>query len=223
MPAQFQIKQANAFDKPYLKVQLLDISQLETIKRVLESSPLVRKCNVTKKDDIAFKKQDDLTIYINDFYTIDEANVELQKLLEEHFKGGVLLPQTKSIVTNVEHELTAYQPALDLYKKAISGLQGQQDYRHAMDDLRLSLELLLKEVLSNNKSIENQEKELCHFLGRKGISPKIIAIVKNDLQAIMRYFNEHIKHNDNVVYNEVDTITYLTSNIIHIILSSNQS
>ncbi len=127
--------------------------------------------------------------------------------------------ETKSLTDSVKREISPYQDALNLYITAINDLQARQNYRHAMDDLRLSVELLLRNVLSNKKSLENQQSDLKEYLGRKGKSTETIALVTNDMQAIIRYFNVHVKHNDDIVTNEIDSIVYAMSNLIHILLS----
>lgn len=213
MPKQFDIQKATACGNPYLKVKLLDNSLLQTIKELIESSSAVHHCNITHN------KRDDLIVYINSFYTIDEVCDELQKLLKGHFQGGVLEIETKSLTDSMKREISPYQDALNLYITAINDLQARQNYRHAMDDLRLSVELLLRNVLSNKKSLENQQSDLKEYLGRKGKSTETIALVTNDMQAIIRYFNVHVKHNDDIVTNEIDSIVYAMSNLIHILLS----
>lgn len=213
MPEQFNIQKATACGNPHLKVKLLDNSQLSTIKELIETSTAVHHCNVTHN------KRDDLTVYINSFYTTDEACDELQKLLRGHFQGGVLKVETKSLIDSAKRDVSPYQDTLNLYTTAINDLQTGQNYRHALDDLRLSVELFLREVLSNKKSLENQQNDLKEYLGRHGKSTETIALVTNDMQAIIRYFNEHVKHNDAIVANEIDSIVYATSNLMHILLS----
>ena len=80
-----------------------------------------------------------------------------------------------------------------------------------LDDLRLSLELLLKHILGNQKSLENQVAPLGDFLSRAGGSTEFV----NMFQKLIKYFNDyqntHIKHNDNVIETEIEFLIEITS------------
>lgn len=186
--------------------------QLQIIQHLIGTSPAVHKCNITQN------KQADLTIYIKDLYTIDDAFDEVKRLLDAHFGKGVLCNDTLDKTKVVAEELSSHTQSLELYKKAIDGFQKQQDYRHAMDDLRLSLELLLKEILSNDKSLENQEKDLNAYLGRGGISKEIIVGITGEMKALGRYFNEHEKHKDDIKIDDINCVVHGVSNIMHIVM-----
>lgn len=216
MPHFFSIEKREASNTPYLKVKLLDNSepQLQAIKQLLEEkSHCVRKCNITHN------RQDDLTIYIKTLSTTDEAFDEVENILNSHFGNGVLRNDTIENTNGILNELVSHPMPLDLYKKAIDGFQKQQDYRHAMDDLRLSLELLLKDVLSNEKSLEKQDKFLSAYLGRGRISTEIIAGITDEMKALGRYFNEHEKHKDDIKIDDIDCVVHWVSNIIHVVMS----
>ena len=118
----------------------------------------------------------------------------------------------------IQSKLSIYADVKILYNKAIHGFDMGVDYRHAMDDLRLALETLIKRVLGNDKSLENQYEPLCAYLGTKGISSEIVGNVKTNLTAISKYFNEHEKHKDNIKVNEIDYIVTAVNNIMNILL-----
>lgn len=216
MSQHFSITKKEAFNTPYLKVELWDNSkpQLQAIKQLLEEkSHCVRRCNITHN------QQDDLTIYIKTLSTTEEAFDEVKNILNSHFGSGVLSNDTIENTNGVLNELVSHPKPLELYEKAIDGFQKKQDYRHAMDDLRLSLELLLKDVLSNEKSLENQEKDLKAYLGRGGISSEIIAGITEEMKALGSYFNEHEKHKDDIKINEIDCVVDWVSHIMHVVMS----
>ena len=56
--------------------------------------------------------------------------------------------------------------------------------RNLLDDLRLSLESLLKEILGNGKSLENQKDELGRFLKEREGSPEL----RNMFQSMLAYY-----------------------------------
>ena len=125
---------------------------------------------------------------------------------------------TIPLSTTIQSKLSIYADVKMLYNKAIHGFNLGLDYRHAMDDLRLALEILLKQALGNEKSLENQCEPLCAYLGTKGISSEIIGNVKANLIAISKYFNEHEKHKDNIKVNEIDYIVTAVNNIMNILI-----
>lgn len=214
MPKQYNIKKAIACGNPYLKVFLLDNNNLQIIKELVKTSTAVARCNITHN------KRDDLTIYISAFYNIDEAFDEVKKLLDGYFSESVLSSPTKTLVSDIENVLTPHDKPLELYSKAITDLLSGQNYRNALDNLRLSVELLLKTILSNERSLEKQDEKLKEYLGKSGVDSSIIGIAANDLKALTRYFNEHVKHNDDVVTNEIDFVVYAASNLIHVLLKN---
>lgn len=143
----------------------------------------------------------------------------------EFMKRLLNLPYNKEITVTtiplnsiIQSKLSVYPDVRKFYEKAMNGFDKGVDCRHAMDDLRLSLETLLKSVLENDKSLENQCESLCAYLGAKGISSEIVGNVRVNLTAISRYFNEHEKHKDNVKLNEMDYIVTAVNNIMSILL-----
>ncbi len=83
--------------------------------------------------------------------------------------------------------------------------------RNVLDDMRLSLELLLKVLLHNDKSLENQIPELGAFLKAKGIQTEIRNMYVTLLKYYLQYQNNHVKHNDEINPNEMEYIIDLTS------------
>ena len=63
----------------------------------------------------------------------------------------------KALVKETTHWLSDYPDALRQYESAIEKRNSGIYHRNLLDDLRLSLELLLKAVLKNDKSLENQK------------------------------------------------------------------
>ena len=211
MPKKFYTEIREIFNKPYLKVKLLDTTQLKIVKNLIETSSSVHRCNVSQPTN-------DLTIYPNQFYSATETQTEVEKLLTGYFDGSILSVTTRPQCATIQTSLSPYQEAKQLYDKAIEGINVGRDYRHALDDLRLALETLLKNVLGNEKSLENQQDAIASYLGRKGVSNEIVGNVRVNLSGIARYFNEHEKHKNDIRTNEIDYIVTQANNIINIIL-----
>lgn len=63
-----------------------------------------------------------------------------------------------------------------------------------MDKTRLALEIFLKELLKNDKSLENQTKLLNKYLG-KDIHQNIKSMFLNILDLYAKFNNDKTKHN----------------------------
>lgn len=80
-----------------------------------------------------------------------------------------------------------------------------------MDDARLALELLLKAILDNDKSLENQQGELGKFIVKKGGTKECSNMFWNLLNYYSNYQNNRVKHNENIAKTEITFIFELTT------------
>lgn len=97
-----------------------------------------------------------------------------------------------------------YQSGLDKYNESILN-------RNCVDDFRLALEVLLKELLSNQKSLENQIESIGKLLKSNNISKEMRNIVIKMTDGLSNYNNAHMKHNHSEGY-----LTKETTNIIEL-------
>jgi hypothetical protein len=86
-----------------------------------------------------------------------------------------------------------------------------------MDDLRLSLELLLKGILKNNKPLEKQTSDIGAYIREKGVSKELINMFIKLVDYYCHYQNTYVKHNDAVVENEIEIIFEMTSSFMKFI------
>lgn len=117
----------------------------------------------------------------------------------------------QSLTSDTKHWLGKYPRALKSYNEALDKRKRGVYDRNLLDDLRLSFELLLKDVLNNKKSIENQKSELAEFINKIGGAKEFMNMFVKLIDYYCKYQNEHVKHNDCVVELEVDFIVDLTS------------
>lgn len=103
-----------------------------------------------------------------------------------------------------------YDEAFSLYKIGIYE-------RNIVDDLRLTLELIIKQLLDNEKSLENNVSEICSYLKNKGCSQEFINMFKHLLDYYTKYNNNNVKHNDNINVREIEFIFGLTNLFIKIL------
>jgi len=65
----------------------------------------------------------------------------------------------EALIEETKHWLCDYPESLKLYQEALTKFENKIFQRNLLDDLRLSLEKLLKDILGNNKSLEKQVEE----------------------------------------------------------------
>ncbi len=146
-------------------------------------------------------------------FETNEAVRELRSLLGNDYKH--LAPDdedTVEVIQEAQHWLKKYSDAFRHYDAASWKYRSQDRelYRNALDDLRLSLEVLLKEVLENEKSLENQASPLGSFVLAKGGSKEFSNGLWKVLEWFSKYQNDRVKHRQNFVEGEVAFIFELT-------------
>lgn len=141
--------------------------------------------------------------------------------LNPEFDFEILRPQLN---TDLIHEnlikLSDYPEAAKLYQSALDKLNEGINERNILDDLRLSYELLLKAILSNNKSLENQDVELGKYLKSQDVSTECRNMFQTLNNYLRNYNNTYIKHNDKVKSKEVDLIVNLTSSLMNFVVNT---
>lgn len=138
--------------------------------------------------------------------------------LMKHYINENYNPIEKELVSDVIHLLSSFNTALVPYQSALEKFEKEQYYRNTLDDVRLSIELLLKDVLKNRKSLEKNIVELGSFLKRNSVSVELRNMFTTLLNYFCEYQNEHIKHDDSVAENEVQYIIEISSVMIKFII-----
>ena len=115
------------------------------------------------------------------------------------------------LVKETKHWLDNYPEALKVYNEALLKYEQQKYHRNVVDDMRMSLELLLKKLLNNDKSLENQISLIQKQLKEKKISKELRNTNHTLLNLYTHYQNNNVKHNDNVDKNEIEYVIELTS------------
>ena len=80
----------------------------------------------------------------------------------------------------------------------------------------------MKQFLGNNKSLENQTKDLGVYLKDKNLSPEVSNMFFKLIDCYAKYNNLHAKHDDSVDENELDFLLYLTGSFIHFLIKINK-
>ena len=200
-----------AFDNKYVKVFLKDSDDIDLVKSTLEQIKSIHKVNITKSQS----SQNDsltLTIYPKKMCSADSVEKDIQKCLSSLDLRKSDLGDAEK--TKVQGKLDSCPEAKKLFNQALEKCNRGGYERNALDDMRLSLELFLKQKLGNNLSLENQIKNIGKYQKEKGRSAEFTNMFKSLLDYYSKYQNEHVKHNDNVNQGEMDFVIKLTSDFI---------
>ena len=132
-------------------------------------------------------------------------------LATEKIGESELIQKTKHWLSNHPDEMKQYESALAKYEGGIFE-------RNTLDDMRLAFELLVKDLLGNGKSLENQIAEIGAKLKSTGASVEL----RNMVQQVIKYYtdfqNNHVKHNDAVNDKEIEYIIELTSVVMKFLI-----
>ncbi|MGE4332313.1 MAG: hypothetical protein AB7E53_04480 [Macellibacteroides sp.] len=209
MSKNFDIEVRETPDKKYLKVFLKNTSIIEEVQELLSELDSVKNANITESQS-KNNPPLTLTVYPNRVYGIEEMQKEVVEFLESYFNGTPQLTQKPAIIETQEW-LANYPAAQKIFNEAIEKYKQKIYQRNVLDDMRLSLETFLREILGNQKSLENQLAEIGKYQKDKGLSPEFINMFNRLLDYYSKYQNNYVKHNDAVKHSEIDFVIHLTT------------
>ncbi|WPZ00395.1 hypothetical protein [Idiomarina sp. OXR-189] len=120
----------------------------------------------------------------------------------------------ETLVQETQHWLSDHRDSLNLYESALMKFNNNVFERNLLDDLRLSLELLLKSIFQNGKALENQIPQIGSFISTNGGSKEFSNMFRVLVDYYSKYQNSFVKHNDAVVEEEVEFIFEMTSSFM---------
>ena len=88
------------------------------------------------------------------------------------------------LIQKTKHWLSDHPQSLTQYESALSKYEGGIFERNTLDDMRLSFELLVKDLLNNGKSLENQISGIGEILKRSGASVELRNMVQQATQTL---------------------------------------
>ena len=117
-------------------------------------------------------------------------------------------------VTEVRHWLSEFPSARKIYDEALQKHNNGVFTRNALDDLRLSLEDLLRQLINNDKSLEKQVPLIGRYIKDRKGSTELANMFEKLIDYYSKYQNTYIKHDDAVPTAEVDFILEITSSFM---------
>ena len=97
-------------------------------------------------------------------------NLKIQLIARYGSQFGTNVSETlnQNLVEEIKHWLSDYPSSLKQYESALFKFNNNIFERNLLDDLRLALELLLKLIFNNDKSLENQLSDIGKFVNSNG-------------------------------------------------------
>ena len=127
--------------------------------------------------------------------------------------GGMFLIN-ESLIDETSCWLKEYPDSLKLYEDALKKYKGKIFERNLLDDLRVSLEKLLKAILTNNQSLEKQIPDIGKYLKDRKCSPELNNMFVKLIDYYAKYQNTYVKHDDKVNENEIEIMFEMTSSFV---------
>jgi hypothetical protein len=136
------------------------------------------------------------------------------------YKGGAELLDSR-VVNDSLHWLTKYPEVRKLFANALKNYseynQTDENARSIYDDLRASLEKLVKQILGNSKTLENNKKGIEEWLKGKGTHSQVVKIFSNILNSYIVFMND-VKHVSNYSSNDLEFMVYQTAIMMRMLL-----
>lgn len=139
------------------------------------------------------------------------------KLLAEYTKFAEQDQETdmhRTLLVETGHWLSNHPRVRKLFDDALQKHDGGTFRRNTLDDLRLALELLLRELFVNEKSLENQIASVGLFVKHKGGSKELANMFQKLVDYYAGYQNTYVKHEDAVIAAEIEFIFELTASFM---------
>jgi hypothetical protein len=136
------------------------------------------------------------------------------KLITRYGQLGNRPEANEILIEETKYWLEIYPECLKIYQEALSKFENQIFQRNLLDDLRLCLELLIKSIIGNKKSLENQLGDIGTFIQSKNGSKELNNMFVKLIEYYSKYNNTYVKHDDAVIENEIEIIFEITSSFM---------
>ncbi|MCA5005668.1 hypothetical protein [Sphingobacterium bovistauri] len=139
---------------------------------------------------------------------------KLMEVVDYRTRGTFWIGSPRLANKNTTGFLHQFPDAEKLYNSGVEKIEKGVYERNALDDLRLSLELLLKAILGNAKSLENQRAAITELFKNKQVSPQLANMFWTLIEQYSKYQNENVKHNDKIQVKEINFVLDLTNSFM---------
>ena len=120
----------------------------------------------------------------------------------------------RTLVIETRHWLSDHSEVKKLFDEALQKHDHGVFRRNTLDDLRLALEILVRQLFDNHKSLDNQIPLIGQFVKQRGGSPQLANMFERLVDYYTKYQNTYIKHDDAVITAEIEFVFELTSSFM---------
>ena len=120
----------------------------------------------------------------------------------------------KTLIIETRHWLSDHPEVKELLDDALQKHEHGIFKRNTLDDLRLALEILVRQLVGNQKSLENQIPHIGRYVKGRGGSTQLASMFEKLVDYYTKYQNTYIKHDDAVITAEIEFVFELTCSFI---------
>jgi hypothetical protein len=135
------------------------------------------------------------------------------------YPAGAKLLDDKAVKETIEW-MAQYPEVGKHFSESLKIYAGKEvtRYRHLLDNLRFALEQMLRAVLSNQKSLENQREEALKWLASHKIHAHIVNMYNDLITKFASYQNDAVKHNEKYSPAEIEFMIYMTGTFLRFLV-----
>lgn len=178
------------------------------------------------RENLACFEPDQQFVIIQDLcdlekFSNNEQVNELKVILTKdyyHLAPQEIAEQILETVNQVKNWLDGYPEAKKYYEGALEKMSCKIYKRNLLDDLRCSLEALVKDILQSKSSVENLKSDLGNYLKENNVNVEIRNLYITLLKFFLEYQNNNVKHNDLSKKIEVDFIFNQTTVLMQFLI-----
>ena len=178
------------------------------------------------RENLACFEPDQQFVIIQDLcdlekFSNNEQVNELKVILTRdyhHLAPQEIAEQILETVNRVKNWLDGYPEAKKYYEGALEKMSCKIYKRNLLDDLRCSLEALVKDILQSKSSVENLKSDLGNYLKENNVNVEIRNLYITLLKFFLEYQNNNVKHNDLSKKIEVDFIFNQTTVLMQFLI-----
>lgn len=183
--------------------------------------------NIAILGDAKWDEIEEFICLVYDYVVFEDKRSLLEKKINEYLgrfdikflflKGQFITVDfvtNQPTVTEVLEWIDLYPDAAKAYRAALKKLSNKEDTRNAIDDMRLALESLIRDIMGTTKTLENQIQPIGSALKNKGVLPQAVTLVTTMLNHYAKYQNDNVKHHDTVDVNDSELIVNMTAIIM---------
>lgn len=183
--------------------------------------------NIAILGDAKWDEIEEFICLVYDYVVFEDKRSLFEKKINEYLdsfdikflflKGQIITADfvaNQPTVTEVLEWIDLYPDAAKAYRAALKKLSNKEDTRNAIDDMRLALESLIRDIMGTTKTLENQIQPIGSALKNKGVLPQAVTLITTMLNHYAKYQNDNVKHHDKVDVNDSELIVNMTAIIM---------